>query len=1515
MPRNRLVLLASFLVPLGCRPGGTLEFPDDPAAPAAASPEASVAVAPPPEEAPEAPAPIDLGPADPEPEPLIPVEHPEYELAWTGPRILFGRRGSGGRLSSASAGNQRLLVAIDSPYQLFARSSTYVHVAAWRPKGQPAVGARVFVGNKEVGRTDGTGTLVFRYESKQREDDDGYSYGYGTSQITVLEGSRCGQAEFEPYARTPSFASDHLFVYADRAVFRPGDTIHLRTIGWRLTDDYKPLKKAEVEFALRDEDGHTIAGGTRKTTDFGTADLDLAIPGTTREGLHTLMVSYGEERATTRLQVRHFDPPAIRIDHTLGRFLTRDVDTMPFDVELRDATGRAIEKGEIEVVLQAGEEEVATLRKKVAGTGPHRIVLDNKHLDAAREKLLEGQYLIVKLEVRDGLGRTETLQRELRFTTNPWVAVLELDKAQYATGDPVVVNARITDLDRVPLRNEKVQLQIGTRKKKLSLSTSKAGIASFTLKMPSQQADVKLFIDGVDAPVATTSLPWVPSRAMRSELADPVIQEKKTARLAVRFPSGYIPADDHVHVDVVDTSGAIIQATLLRVKKEKGEYVARGEFEGPAWGSMLLTMFALGQEKDQDIRGAGEVALLTEGQNLVATPDRELQITLKAPSRVKPGAKVKLQAEVRDARGSLTEADVGIAMVDAGVVALKDPLEITPMDEFYNPELRTLSTTGSQILTWPVVTRNWGDHRMDVALPPFPAMPGGEIERCRGASGGRGVKKKKMAKSSTKGGIPGGVAGGVVGGVLGGAVGGSVSKKSAPMAMKADKAMDPPPPPPEPSAAPAKEMKQLESTVAADGNAVRGRGAPSADPAPPATITIRTRFEETALWSPHVAAKAGRAAVDTRVPDQIGAQEVLVVASDRRGGVGVARKKIQVAQPVHLAADLPARMVLGESLEIPVVLTNTTDEGGDFTLTSGGNKAKLTVAAGGQAGTSLSLDAKKLGRRKVRFDASGAGAGDAVQRSVDVRGRGVPLESRQTATLGGKRSTTMAFELPSQANDAHLEIAFPAFTSAFVGLDQLADDVADDPSRLAVDLATASLILHFAKSRHLDTADLDVLRERVLAVLAMVRVVQNDDGSFAWWRNGKPSPYVTAWVLEGLLEARRTGLPAPPQSIMLAADYLAGQVDATKPVAVDDIGWWEGTDETVRRGVTAEIFDVLAQVPKDLASARVRKNVKALALEHRAYLNGSDVDPLTGARALSGLLWARAVDEKDARAYARNLLSTRDERHWEPSWFHGYAGRIDATAVAIEVLHRAAPNDFMDEKRDALRWLLATREGWGEWHVERGTAAAVRTLLSLGAVGEEIASTVVVKLDGREVQRVAVDPADPLGSTRALARLDLGERLAAGKHVLEIEYDGALDPTARLVTRTWTPGNSATTKGGGATLAAAGKDTVGLDQTTWVRISVGAKERGSMRLLLSASGLFELDRAKMARFVGPRRAVTSMRVTEDGIELGLSSRKKAMEVSVPLRAVRRGTGHLPSVALKRSGGSTLVVDPGPVTVK
>ena len=1077
-----------------------------------------------------------------------------------------------------------------------------------------------------------------------------------------------------------------------------------------------------------------------------------------------------------------------------------------------------------------------------------------------RAALTEGRFVTVTLEVKDTEGREDSVDREMRYAENPYVAVLEMDKDQYTTGDPVEIVAKLSDLDHAPLRDRAVALVVGEQR--LEGRTDTGGMAHFSLRMPDTTVSVELFVPGVDQAVASGQLTWAAPKAMRSHIATPVLRERVQAEVVVHFPAGIEPAEAVVHMDVIDTSGALVNAVLLPVGREDGKPVARGRFDAPSWGSMLLTFFALGRPPEAS-GGDGPphhaLGLLTEGQNLVVQPDRTLEITLKGwPESAKPGAEIEWETHVADAQGRPVRASVGAAIVDRRVLALKDPLEITPMDQLYRPELRTMSTTGSKILSWPVVSRNWGERVHDVALPPFPYLDGGRLRARSGRSGGADPEPSPDVDAD-----------------------GVMDELDAPV-----HSLEPPPPP-----------------QASQPSMMPARPGPSAPPEPPAApaITIRTRFPETSLWEPLLTADPA-VTVRAVLPEAIAEQELIVVASDASGGIGVHRARVRVSQPLYVQLDLPDVLHVGETLAVPAIVRNGTDAPLTLTITAAGRgvvieapSAPLTLAAGATGAAWLKLRAESAGPVTLDVQAASGTVGDRIQRTVHAAPEGVAEVTLHRARLTGG-SVELTWTVPEGVeSDATLRVLFPSVTTAFLDAAGLAERVGKDPFGLATDLLSAALVLRYAAHRDMASAPLDQLHTLVSAALPRIEQAQRTDGAFTWWRSGAPSPYVTAWVLEGLLAARRVPLPVSAAVIRAAAEYLTTALDADGLIQVADIAWWEGDTRAVREGLTAEVADVLSQIPAGERSQAVRDVLEKLTPALRTMVSRSAPEPLSAGRALTALLREAAITADEARAAIRALLERRDRGHWEPSWFHAYGGRVEATAAVLAAMHALDPAAFATEKRDAVAWLLSTREAWGQWHNERGTATTIRALLAVGAPAGEVGGTVAIHLDGELLREVAIRADDPLISALELSHLALKPGLRPGRHTVEVRYDGDLAPAVVLAARSWRRGAQAVARAGGVVVRTRAPDELRVGEAGELRVTLElADSTTPATILVAPSTLLDWDAGRMDPLDG---VISDWRVGEHGLELTLAPHTRRGRLTIPVLAARAGKSSWPTVGV------------------
>lgn len=1334
---------------------------------------------------------------------------------------------------SAQDWDGALALVIDTPYQLWSATGTYVHLAAFDPKFKPAAGARVYMDGRIIGHADKTGTFVFSVSPNRTP-------GYGNNHnldVVYEKGSKVfhGSTYFNAYPRTQGFESASVFVYTDRGVYNPGQTIRIRAIAWKLRDDFAPLVHKPLDLLLKDEGNRVVAGGSVETNGYGIASFDIPLPEHAPEGRYSLEATFERETARAKLRIERFVPPVIDIQHDLGRFLTRDTKSLTVEINLGMFGGGEFTRGKLELEVEARGEVRFETEDEVKGKGPHKVLIDEKELERITKDLGEDENVRVTIGVTDEFGRYDEIKRDMRYTANPYRVVVEMDKDQYAEGDTVRAMVRVVDLDEVPIRQRKVKMVVDG--KSLWSETDASGIAKFTLTMGKQTLYGQIYLEGVDSSLATAYAYYHPPRPMASEIPEGMVKEKADTDIVIRFPTEYVPVEDVVHVDIVDSSGALIGASLVPVKKEKAGYVARGTFPAPAWGSMLLTIFCLGR------RGSDPVGLLTEGQNLPVVADRELEITLKGlPDEAAPGESLNLKAEVRDKDGKLVAASLGASVVDQAVIGMLDPLEITPMDKFYNPQLKVLSTTGSKILTWPVVSRNWGYPLYDIALPPFGFREGGanvnqphKQPKLAGKNKMQDKKKpkkkykKKGKKPGTKakdmedplGGFGGmgttgtGKGGGGVGYGYGLAVGSmSAAEKSVAQPM-ATAALDAPM---EDAAAYGADVDGVLG-AAAMGLSL-GAGALVA-PGPKVRVTVRTNFAETSLWAPDLLAKNGKVKFGAVLPDSITTQTVTLLASDKKGRVGMVREKVDVAQDLYARSDLPATLTLGDEVEVTSAVRNFTNSTVKvkFGLSSSGleivgpKKQKLSVPSGGTGVAAFMVRPLRAGKVEYEVFVEGGGIKDVERREIYVHPAGLPSLIRAKGTV--RRDKPFKAKVHLSGKDAHVEaflnVSFPGAVPVIQGLESMVDQPGGAIDFISSNALVTAMTYQYLAAYGTNEKTLEHMRLRLQASLAALLMSQNPDGGWGWHVKllrvessgqmgvDKPfsNPYMTAQTLEGLVEMKRSGLPVPEPNVRSALYGLASSLGSDNLWSVQDIAFWEGATDEVQLGVGAEIFRVMVLAceafPNLAHDSTISNAVDRLSDQYRPLITDPVMrDPLALSHASMGVwTWARLKNasdpylEADLELAAKRLLALRDEAYWEPSWFNAFGGTLEATAAALELLHAFDSEKFDAEIRRSLQFILSTQESFGAWHNARGTAAAIRALLIVPPTKKEVASTVRVDVNGKTVHHVEIDPDDPFISAVSLRMVEITEHLGKGDNVVEIHYDGNLKAPVKLTVSKW----------------------------------------------------------------------------------------------------------------------------------
>jgi len=1300
---------------------------------------------------------------------------------------------------------RRLHVVLDAPYQSWADEGTFVHLVVLTPELRPAAGAEIYLFGRLIGIADEHGAFAFR----RAPTPGGMDGGQGL--IVARHEGLTRRVRYDAGARTSSFEAVTIYAYTDRGIYEPGDTALMRAVAWRLRGEYVPLAGRPLEIELVADDERIVSGAVASTDDWGVAELALPIPATLTDGPYRLRVRSGEETAESRLVVQHFVAPVIEMDHDLPRYLARTREELAARVSLRYFAGGVFEAGHLALVAKQGETELARVERDVTGPGPHELRFDASTL-AGIVRALGGtardarRTLALDLTASDASGRTDTIHRFVDVVPNPYLVAVELDRTRYQVGDPVNVMVRATERDGVPVRDRAVSLAIGTTQR-LTATTDASGVARFTFPMIGTSAPLRAYLDDVREPVGEAELPSPVRIPMLSAVPSTVVPSGTAIDVRVVFPSDVLPVETVVHADVVDSSGAIIHSSLVPISQVGGRPEARSTVTASSWGSMLLTLWCVARRGDA-------VGVVTDGQSLVVTPGETLTVTLGGlPEQAGPGDEIEASVEVRNARGELSDAVLGVSLSDRAVLSLLDPFERAPVDRFYNPERKVLASTGAQTLTWPWVSRTWGEDRVDIGWPgtfgfhagresppsvvepsqleTFDALPlyGGGGMWALGALmgdqiganfgfGGLGLIGTGMGGGGTGEGTIGLGNLGTIGHGAGTGTGSGYGSGAGRLGGRDDGDEQPP-------------------------------------AAQPTTIVLRTNHDETSLWLPRLVAEGGRATVRARLPDSITEEELNVLATDRAGGVALARIRVPIAQEVFARSDFPAQLTEGEVVHVTVAAENHGAAARDVTvvlealpqtaaspgeLQVVGQPVTARVAPGGTVTADFRVTVDRPGRARYAVRATAGELEDIDERDVFIAPAGAPEIEPRVGMLDtrGVYRTSLELDGADHHREIRLGVTFPTVAPAIAGLETLYSEGTwgPDPASSQV-MGAAALYRYLVLSDRFEPNRDAALVGRLHEAAARLTHAQGFDGGFGWyWSEGASAPFITVHVLEAMLELRDVGFFEDDLAIRRAAAYLVSTLREHGPLAASEVAPWEGSDPWISISATVEALHAIARaLPEhDSLFAIVRDELAPPRI--REVLDAPDPSPLALAHAVAAGMWLGILDRDDVRAAVPRLAEIRDITHWEPGWFDAWGGTVEAAATTLEVLDalRTSQDDafvgfvphatFESAARDAIRFILHTRGSFGAWHNTRATAWAIRALTRVPPGDPEDHGTLRVLVDGEERHAIEVSASDLFASALRLRELDLSG-LDHGRHEVEVRYDGRSRPRVELEVRRW----------------------------------------------------------------------------------------------------------------------------------
>ncbi|MFQ3609951.1 MAG: alpha-2-macroglobulin family protein [Fimbriimonadales bacterium] len=358
--------------------------------------------------------------------------------------------------------------------------------------------------------------------------------------------------------------------------------------------------------------------------------------------------------------------------------------------------------------------------------------------------------------------------------------------------------------------------------------------------------------------------------------------------------------------------------------------------------------------------------------------------------------------------------------------------------------------------------------------------------------------------------------------------------------------------------------------------------------------TPRRDFPDTAFWLPTLQTDAqGIARAEFRLPDSLTEWRLTAIGHTARTEVGYAKTTVKAAKDLMVRLRLPMWLIEGDRTELSALVSNDTDQARtvlvELRTPENTYTARTTVPARGTQPVRWDYIAKTPGTQQftVSARAEGTNLSDSEQRSLLVK----PAVFYQSviSTQRVAEEATFTLNLPSEArlDLSRLELRTYPNLSALLGdwVDYLLSYEHLCAEQTVSQFLPPALWLRAIEAE--GTPVPDEKRRRIMSTvnkgIERLRELENNLGGWTWWGDGEVTPWLTAYVMDGLHQARLAGINVPEYLYLRGMDALRRMVeDGIKRLLVAELPT-QGQDNYFYKQLAREVaygLRVLSELEK-----------------------------------------------------------------------------------------------------------------------------------------------------------------------------------------------------------------------------------------------------------------------------------------------------------------------------------------------
>jgi hypothetical protein len=328
---------------------------------------------------------------------------------------------------------------------------------------------------------------------------------------------------------------------------------------------------------------------------------------------------------------------------------------------------------------------------------------------------------------------------------------------------------------------------------------------------------------------------------------------------------------------------------------------------------------------------------------------------------------------------------------------------------------------------------------------------------------------------------------------------------------------------------------------------------------------VRKAFPDTAFWSPTVVTDgSGHARANVEFPDSLTTWRATARGITADTSVGSATLKTIVRKNLILRLATPRFLVEGDEVTISALVHNylptaktarvSLDVQGLDVLS--GQTQDVMIPSRGEAKVDWRVKAKQTRSVTLTGKALTDEESDALEMELPVNFPGVKLSASRGGSMpagsGAEFDMTFPDKIEPGSRSLSIRMAPSIAGSLFGALEYLTSFpygcVEQTMSSFLPDIVVRDVVHTLGLKTELDEAS---LQEKIRAGLDRLYSFQHPDGGWGWWQTDDSHPFMTAYVVAGLVQARATGTQVQDDAIDKGVQWLKKDLAADSKLTVD----------------------------------------------------------------------------------------------------------------------------------------------------------------------------------------------------------------------------------------------------------------------------------------------------------------------------------------------------------------------------